>query len=119
MARIKTLAFVLALGLNTLGWSVTASATPHVESVLSKTDATEVRLNELLFTDQIATASSFIQEFAKEKLSGYTPSVETFAGPYRLFSTDSSTKLANTGSSGMMLACLGLMVLMARKRMTL
>jgi hypothetical protein len=115
MTYLKLLAATLVFG-----WSISASATPHVESVLNKPDlSTEIKVNEMLFTDQIATASSLIQEFATEKLSGYSPSVETFAGPYRLFSTDSSTKLAQTGSSGMMLACLGLMVLMARKRMTL
>ena len=114
MARIKTMAIILAMG-----WSLQASANTHIESVLSQPGAAkEIRVSEALFTDPIANASSFIQDFAKDKLSGYTPSVETFAGPYRLFSTDSSTKLAETGSSGMMLACLGLMVLMARKRMT-
>ena len=115
MAHIKLLVVTLALG-----WSVQASAEPHMQSVLSKaSNATEITVDNILFTDHIATASSFIQEFAKEKLSGYSPSVETFAGPYRLFSTDSSYKLADTGSSGMMLACLALMVIMARRRMTL
>ena len=115
MARIKLMTVILAMG-----WSLQASANTHIESVLSQPNvATEIKVSEALFTDHIVNASSFIQDFALDKLSGYSPSVETFAGPYRLFSTDSSTKLAETGSSGMRLACLGLMLLMARKRITL
>ena len=120
MARIKHTVSILVVSALALGFSLSASATPHIASVLDKPDTfLNLDVNEALFTDPVATASNFIQEFAATQLSGYTPSVETFAGPYRLFSTDASTKLAETGSSGMMLACLGLMLLMARKRMSL
>ena len=120
MARIKSLVCITLFSILALGWSLSASATPHIASVLDRPDAlVNLDLEQTLFTDPVDSASSFIREFVATQLSGYTPSVETFAGPYRLFSTDASTKLADTGSTGMMLACLGLMVLMARKRLTL
>lgn len=66
---------------------------------------------------------SYIEEIAAESLHARSLKVnaeaDMFAGPYDMFVTEPSTPISDYSASGMMLASLGLMALIVRRRINM
>lgn len=69
----------------------------------------------------VQTAAAFIEGFAMEhfrsrSVQAKAMDVELFAGPHQLFASERKPSLADSSAGGMILASLGLMALIVRRR---
>lgn len=117
MNRNKISALAIALSLSVLtsmhaGAAVVQSTTPSVKEV------------NIPFNNPENHVFSFIEALAIEHFSGSAMDVKSvdvdfFAGPHSMFVSEPNKSLADASAGSMMLASLGLMALIARRRMTL
>ncbi len=117
MNRNKISVLAIALSMAALTSMHVGAAT--VQSTVSNLTEVNVPLN-----NPVNHAFAFIEEFAIKHLSGTamkvgTVDVEMFAGPHSMFVNEPNKSLADASAGSMMLASLGLMALIARRRMTL
>lgn len=135
MTRTKLVTMAAALGFCALSSAQINAATPvplHIDSMHGTMGNTSMGNTPMVFTPVVnapiknAAAPqqlSYIEEIAAESLHPRSMQVNaeavTFAGPYDMFVTEPSTPLSDYSSSGMMLASLGLMALIVRRRINM
>jgi hypothetical protein len=105
--------------------SLTVLTSAHAGTALSQSTASTVsEVNVPTLNNSGHQLFSFIEALAAEhfssaKLEVRAVDVDFFAGPYSMFVSKPAKSLADTSAGSMMLASLGLMALIARRRMTL
>ncbi len=119
MTRRKILALVAAVSMTAAIATHTNAATPATvqSTVLGITE-----MNSPFNNTPAKTATSFFEEFAVEHFRSHPVKVNVadaglFAGPRSMFVNESSTSLSDSSAGSMMLASLGLMALIVRRRM--
>ena len=118
MTRKKILAIAMAYGL----CSVIATQVNAVVPVTTPSATFNVTGINKSIDRHMQTAAAYMEGFALEHFRSRSVQtgavdIELFAGPYQLFVSERKPSLAeSTNSSGMILASLGLMALIARRR---
>lgn len=121
MIHIKPLTMAAVLGFCAMSSVQINAATPeplHIDSMLG------TMVDTTMVTAPIKNAAqpqlSSLEEFASESLHARSLKVnaeaDTFAGPYDMFVSEPSTPLSDYSAGGMILASLGLMALIVRRR---
>jgi hypothetical protein len=104
--------------------SIAALTSMHAGAATVQSTASNLAEVNVPFNNPVNHIFSFIEELAIEHLSGTAMKagavdVEMFAGPHSMFVTEPNKSLTDASAGSMMLASLGLMALIARRRMTL
>jgi hypothetical protein len=117
MNRNKISALAIALSLSVLtsmhaGAAVVPATTPSVKEV--NTPFNNPGNHVFSFIEALA-----IEHFRSSAMEVGAVDVDLFAGPHSMFVSEPNKSLADASAGSMMLASLGLMALIARRRMTL
>lgn len=117
MNRNKISALAIALSLSVL-------TSMHAGAAVAPATAPSVKEVNIPFNHPENHVFSFIEAFAVEhfsnaKMEMKSVDVDLFAGPHSMFVSEPNKSLADASAGSMMLASLGLMALIARRRMTL
>lgn len=117
MTRNKISVLAIALSLSAL-------TSLHAGAAVVPSTASNVSEVNVAFNNPAEYAFSFVEALAVENFSSakfevQSVDVDLFAGPYSMFVSEPNNSLSDAGVGSMMLASLGLMALIARRRMTL
>lgn len=120
MTRNKMLAVMTALSLCTV---FPAHANVAAPASIQPTALRVADINSP-FNNPTETATSFMEGFAAKYFRSHAVNVNSadadlFAGPYSMFVSEPGAPLSDSSAGGMMLASLGLMALIARRRINM